>query len=145
MIGTSLSLYAWRAPSLDRPVGFKPFSRETFLLVNNILLCIAAGLIFLGTIYPLILDALNGSKISVGPPYFMTAFLIPMLPLLVAMGIGLHTAWGASVGAVARKLAVVGGVVVLCGVLVPPVIYGGNSLLTGVGVAAGAGCCSPPC
>ena len=137
VIGTALGLYAWRAPSLDRPVGFKPFSRESFLLVNNILLCIAAGLIFLGTIYPLVLDALDAGKISVGPPYFETAFLIPMLPLLVAVGIGMHTAWRtASAADVARKLRVPAAVAVVAGVLVPLVVYGGgNPALTVVGVA----------
>jgi len=140
VIGTALGLYAWRAPSLDRPVGFQPFSRESFLLVNNILLCIAAGLIFLGTIYPLVLDALDAGKISVGPPYFETAFLIPMLPLLLAVGVGMHTAWrGAKAADVASKLRVPAAVAVAAGVLVPPVFYGGgNGALTIAGVAAAA-------
>ena len=140
VIGTALGLYAWRAPSLDRPVGFKPFSRESFLLINNILLCIAAGLVFLGTIYPLVLEALDAGKISVGPPYFETAFLVPMLPLLVAVGVGMHTAWRSAVVAdVGRKLRLAGIVAVATGVLVPLVIYGGgNGLLTAVGVAAAA-------
>ena len=93
VIGVALGLYAWRAPSLDRAVGFSAFSRETFLLINNILLCVAAGLVLLGTLYPLVLDALNAGKISVGPPYFETVFLLPMLPLLFAVGVGMHTAW----------------------------------------------------
>ncbi len=139
VIGTALGLYAWRAPTLDRAVGFKPFSRESFLLVNNVLLCIAAGLIFLGTIYPLILDALDAGKISVGPPYFETAFLIPMLPLLVAVGVGMHTAWrSASTGDVGRKLRVPAAAAVLAGIAVPLLVYGGGGLLTmaGMGVAA---------
>jgi len=140
VIGTALGLYAWRAPSLDRPVGFKPFSRESFLLVNNILLCIAAGLVFLGTLYPLVLDALDAGKISVGPPYFETAFLIPMLPLLIAVGVGMHTAWrGASPSDVGRKLRVAGVLAVTLGLLVPLLVYGGgNGALTVVGVAAAA-------
>ena len=137
VIGTALGLYAWRAPTLDRPVGFKPFSRESFLLVNNILLCIAAGLIFLGTLYPLVLDALNEGKISVGPPYFETAFMIPMLPLLVAVGIGMHTAWrSAKTADVGRKLLIVGASAVLAGIGLPWLIYGGNGALTAAGVAA---------
>ncbi|MDH5255476.1 MAG: cytochrome c biogenesis protein CcsA, partial [Gammaproteobacteria bacterium] len=140
VIGTALGLYAWRAPSLDRAVGFRPFSRESFLLVNNILLCIAAGLIFLGTVYPLVLDALDAGKISVGPPYFETAFMIPMLPLLVAVGVGMHTAWrGASAADVARKLRIPAAIAVLSGILVPLVVYGGgNGALTVAGVAAAA-------
>ena len=140
VIGTALGLYAWRAPSLDRAVGFRPFSRESFLLVNNILLCIAAGLIFLGTVYPLVLDALDAGKISVGPPYFETAFMIPMLPLLVAVGVGMHTAWrGASAADVARKLRIPAAIAVLSGILVPLVVYGGgNGALRVAGVAAAA-------
>ena len=140
VIGTALGLYAWRAPSLDRPVGFKPFSRESFLLINNILLCIAAGLVFLGTVYPLVLEALDAGKISVGPPYFETAFLIPMLPLLIAVGVGMHTAWRSAVVAdVGRKLRLAGIVAVAVGVMVPLVVFGGgNGVLTAVGVAAAA-------
>jgi cytochrome c-type biogenesis protein CcmF len=140
VIGTALGLYAWRAPTLDKAVGFKPFSRESFLLVNNILLCIAAGLVFLGTLYPLVLDALDEGKISVGPPYFETAFLIPMLPLLVAVGVGMHTAWrSASVTDVGRKLRVIAVLAALIGLSVPFVVYGGgNGVLTVVGIAAAA-------
>lgn len=137
VIGTALALYAWRAPSLDRAVGFSPFSRETFLLVNNILLCIAAGLIFLGTIYPLVLDALDAGKISVGPPYFETAFLIPMLPLLAAVGIGMHTAWkSAGAADVGRKLRVPAVLALLCAIVVPFIYGGGSGLLTAAGLAA---------
>ncbi|MDP2322700.1 MAG: heme lyase CcmF/NrfE family subunit [Gammaproteobacteria bacterium] len=139
VIGTALGLYAWRAPSLDRPVGFKPFSRESFLLVNNILLCIAAGLILLGTLYPLVLEALDAGKISVGPPYFETAFIIPMLPLLIAVGIGMHTAWrSATASDVGRKLRGAALLAVALGILVPLVVYGGISALTVAGVTAGA-------
>ncbi len=138
VIGSALGLYAWRASSLDRPVGFKPFSRESFLLVNNVLLCIAAGLVFLGTVYPLVLEALDAGKISVGPPYFETAFLIPMFPLLVAVGVGMHTAWRSAIVAdVGRKLRLAGGLALAAGVLVPLAVYGGgNGVLTTVGVAA---------
>jgi cytochrome c-type biogenesis protein CcmF len=140
VVGVALGLYAWRAPSLDRPVGFQPFSRESFLLINNILLCIAAGLVFLGTIYPLVLDALDAGKISVGPPYFETAFLIPMLPLMVAVGVGMHTSWrGGSPADVGRKLWLAAAVSLALGVLVPLLVYGGgNGALTVAGVATAA-------
>ncbi|HHQ13589.1 MAG TPA: heme lyase CcmF/NrfE family subunit, partial [Chromatiales bacterium] len=65
VIGGALALYGWRAPTLDRQIGFRPLSRETFLLLNNILLSISAALILLGTIYPLVLDGFNLGKISV--------------------------------------------------------------------------------
>jgi cytochrome c-type biogenesis protein CcmF len=139
VIGAALGLYAWRAPRLDQAVGFKPFSRETFLVVNNILLCAAAGLIFLGTLYPLVLDAMNGGKISVGPPYFETAFIIPMLPLLAVLGVGMHTAWrSASAAEVGRRLRIPAALALVAGVAVPLAIYGGNSALTAAGVAAAA-------
>ncbi len=138
VIGGALSLYAWRAPGLDREVGFKPFSRETFMLLNNILLAAAAGLILLGTLYPLVLDAMNLGKISVGPPYFETVFIIPMLPLILMIGIGMHTVWrSASATAVLRRLRAAILVTVLAGVLIPVFIWGWNSLLTLVGFVAG--------
>ncbi len=138
VIGLALLLYAWRAPALDGNIGFRPFSRESFLLVNNILLCIAAALILLGTLYPLLLDALDKGKISVGPPYFETVFLLPMLPLLFAVGLGMHTAWrSASAAAVGRRLRWAVLASLLLGAGLSWLVYGGASLLTGVGVLAG--------
>jgi cytochrome c-type biogenesis protein CcmF len=138
VVGGALALFAWRAPTLDREIGFKPWSRETFLLINNILLVAAAVLILLGTLYPLILDALNQGKISVGPPYFNAVFIAPMLPLCVAVVLGMHTAWrSAEVSAVGRKLRWVALAAVLAGIAVPWWVYGGGSVLAGAGVAVG--------
>jgi cytochrome c-type biogenesis protein CcmF len=138
VIGGALTLYAWRAPSLDRAVGFRPVSRETFLLVNNILLSIAAGLILLGTVYPLVLDGFDLGKISVGPPYFDTVFLIPMLPLVLAVGVGMHTAWrSAEASALARKLRWPAAGAVVGGIALPLALFGSSSVLTGIGVIAG--------
>jgi len=137
VVGGALTLYAWRAPGLDRAVGFRPLSRETFLLINNLLLSISAGLILLGTIYPLILDGFNLGKISVGPPYFETAFLIPTLPLVLAVGVGMHTVWrSADAGALARKLRWPALFALVAGVAVPWIVYGSQSLLTATGVVA---------
>ena len=137
VIGVALGLYAWRAPTLDRAVGFSAFSRETFLLINNILLCVAAGLVLLGTLYPLVLDALNAGKISVGPPYFETVFLLPMLPLLVAVGVGMHTAWrSADSSVVARRLRIPAALAVFAGIAITLFVYGGKNVLTMVGIAA---------
>src|SRR6187455_1412200 len=69
-VGGSLALFAWRGPQLRARGGFEVTARESFLLFNNMLLLVAAGLILIGTLYPLFLDALNMGKISVGPPYF---------------------------------------------------------------------------
>ncbi|MEO1594338.1 MAG: heme lyase CcmF/NrfE family subunit [Pseudomonadota bacterium] len=93
VIGVALALYAWRAPGLDTPGGFQASSRETFLLINNVLLVIAAALILIGTLYPLFVDYFSGAKVSVGAPVFELAFVIPMLPLVALMGVGMHTTW----------------------------------------------------
>ena len=93
VVGGSLTLYAWRAPKVKGLGGFQLLSRETLLLSNNVLLVVATASVLLGTIYPLILDALNMGKLSVGPPYFNRVFVPIMLVLIVLMGIGPHTRW----------------------------------------------------
>jgi cytochrome c-type biogenesis protein CcmF len=92
-IGGSLTLYAWRAPKLYVPGGFEPFSREFFLLVNNVILVSVAGLVLWGTLSPLVYELLHIGKISVGPPVFAVMFLVPMLPLMIFLAIGMHSAW----------------------------------------------------
>jgi cytochrome c-type biogenesis protein CcmF len=93
VIGASLVLYAWRAPSVGLGQRFGSFSKESMLLLNNMLLVVAAGAVMLGTLYPLFLDAMGLGKISVGPPYFDTVFGLLMAPLLFAMAIGPLTHW----------------------------------------------------
>lgn len=94
VMGVALALYAWRAPALAQSGGgFKPFSRETFLLLNNILLVVAAAAVLLGTLYPLMLEALHLGKISVGPPYFNRVFLPLIVPLFLLIGIGPYVNW----------------------------------------------------
>ncbi len=92
-VGISLTLYAWRAPSVGRGGSFEGVSKESFLLMNNIILAVIAATILLGTLYPLFLDALGMGKISVGPPYFGTLFFYLMIPLLFALGIGPLARW----------------------------------------------------
>ena len=93
VIGASLLLYAWRAPSVGLGQRSGMLSKESMLLVNNILLVAACGGVLLGTMYPLFLDAMGGGKISVGPPYFDTVFTLMMAPLLLLMGIGPLMRW----------------------------------------------------
>ncbi|HEB56711.1 MAG TPA: heme lyase CcmF/NrfE family subunit [Gammaproteobacteria bacterium] len=93
VVGGSLALYAWRAPKVKGIGGFQLLSRETLLLSNNVLLVVATSSVLLGTVYPLVLDALDMGKISVGPPYFNRVFVPIMLVLLVLMGIGPHVRW----------------------------------------------------
>lgn len=94
VVGTSLWLYAWRASELGQGGGqFAPLSRETLLLVNNVLFSAAALAVLIGTLYPLALDVLREEKISVGPPYFGAVFLPLVLPAVALMGIGTMARW----------------------------------------------------
>ncbi len=92
-IGGSLSLYAWRAPTLKGGGLFAPISREGSLVLNNLLLATATTTVLLGTLYPLFMEALGGGKVSVGPPYFNATFIPLMLPMIAALGIGPMLAW----------------------------------------------------
>ena len=135
----ALALYAWRAPELDSDVGFSPLSRETFLLLNNVLLVVATTLVLMGTLAPLIVEMLNGGKISVGPPWFEIAFMVPMIPLVLLLGLGMHTAWRKqSTGPWIRLLRIPAIVAVLIGIVLPLFFYGRVSLLLVVGCAAAA-------
>ena len=92
-IGGSLLVYAWRAQLMESGGLFAPVSREGGLVLNNLLLATATATVLLGTLYPLGLEVLGGSKISVGAPYFNATFLPIMVPLLVAVPIGATLAW----------------------------------------------------
>ncbi|NBU88106.1 MAG: heme lyase CcmF/NrfE family subunit [Betaproteobacteria bacterium] len=93
VVGASLTLYAWRAPSVGLGARFGLLSRETLLLGNNVLLLVACAAVLLGTLYPLVLDALGLGKISVGPPYFDTVFVPLMAPVIFLMGVGPMARW----------------------------------------------------
>jgi cytochrome c-type biogenesis protein CcmF len=137
-IGGSLGLFAWRGPSLRTRGGFDVVSRESFILFNNLLLLVAAALILIGTLYPLFLDALNMGKISVGPPYFNVVFLIPTLPLLALLAVGMHSLWKkGKLEDVSRPVLLMLAVSVAFGVLVPVFAYGGFHLMASVGLALG--------
>jgi len=84
-IGGSLALFALRAPALKSGGLFQPISREGALVLNNLLLTTACATVFLGTLYPLFVEAFGGAKLSVGAPYFNATFLPIMAPLVVAM------------------------------------------------------------
>ena len=105
VIGGSLVLYAWRAPQVGFGARFSALSRESLLLANNVLLVVAMATVLLGTLYPLVLDALGLGKISVGPPYFDTVFVPLMAPLVFLMGVGPLARWQqAEVPDLARRL-----------------------------------------
>ena len=91
--GGSLILYAIRAPNLQSGGLFSPISREGSLVLNNLLLTTAATVVILGTLYPLILDALGGGKVSVGPPFYKATFIPLMFPVLIACVVGAMLSW----------------------------------------------------
>lgn len=93
VIGGSLLLYALRAPSDDSGAPFAASSRETLLLFNNLLLTSACAMVLLGTLYPLLADALDLGKLSVGPPYFALLFTLLMTPLVLLLPFGPLTRW----------------------------------------------------
>ncbi len=92
-VGGALLLYALRASAMTSSANYAPVSREGFLLANNVLLCVAAGVVLTGTLYPLIIDALGLGKLSVGPPYFEAAFVPVILPMVLLMGFGPFARW----------------------------------------------------
>ncbi len=93
VIGSSLLLFAIRAPSVGLGGGFGLLSRETALLGNNVLLAVATSAVLLGTLYPLFLDALGMGKISVGAPYFDSVFVPLMTPVAFLMAVGPFVRW----------------------------------------------------
>lgn len=93
LIGGALLLYAVRAPALKVEGLFAPISRETALIINNLLLTTATATVFVGTLYPLVLDALDGAKISVGAPFYNLTFIPIMAPLLLLIPFGPMLGW----------------------------------------------------
>ncbi len=104
-VGIGLSLFAWRAPQLMRPAGFAAASRESFLVLNNLGLAVAAGTVLIGTLYPLLIEAVAGELISVGPAFFNLTFAPLMAAVLIAVPIAPLLAWRkGDVGAAIRYL-----------------------------------------
>ena len=105
VIGTSLALFAWRAPKVGLGGRFALLSRESLLLTNNVLLVVACASVLLGTLYPMVIDAFGAGKLSVGPPYFNSVFAPLMIPALFLMGVAPFARWKqASVAELARTL-----------------------------------------
>ncbi|HZR68703.1 MAG TPA: heme lyase CcmF/NrfE family subunit [Burkholderiales bacterium] len=138
VIGGSLLLYVWRAPKIGLGGGFETVSRESFLLLNNVMLAAAAGSVLLGTLYPLALDAMGLGKISVGPPYFETVFVPLMAPALFLMGIGPLARWKkAELPELAKRLRWAFGASVVAALLLP-LALGRWSALVALGLALAA-------
>ncbi|UCV18820.1 heme lyase CcmF/NrfE family subunit [Ferribacterium limneticum] len=138
VIGTSLALFAWRAPKVGLGGRFGLVSRESLLLTNNVLLVVACATVLLGTLYPLLIDALGVGKISVGPPYFNAVFVPVMAPVLFLMGIAPFARWKeASISEITRTVrwAMIAAAVVAIAL---PLVYGQWSALTALGILLAA-------
>jgi cytochrome c-type biogenesis protein CcmF len=138
VIGGALTLYAWRAPGLRSNAGFELTSRESFLLFNNILLVIAAAVIFGGTMAPMVSDALGQGALSVGPQYFNPTFLLPTLPLLALVSVGMHASWKrGNLSRTQRPVLATLALVVALTLAVWMGAYGTGSLMLPVGLGLG--------
>ena len=138
VVGSSLLLFAWRAPKVGLGGKFSLVSRESALLANNVLLVVAAASVLLGTLYPLFLDALGLGKISVGPPYFDAVFIPIMAPAMFLMGIGPIARWKkSSVPEIAVRLKWA-FVVALISALLIPFVMGDWSILVSFGLLMAA-------
>jgi cytochrome c-type biogenesis protein CcmF len=120
VIGGSLILFAWRSPRVGLGGAFNVISREAMLLMNNVLLVVAAASVLLGTLYPLALDALGLGKISVGPPYFESVFVPLMVPALLLIGVGPIARWkNASLPELAVRLRWAAGASIIVALVLP--------------------------
>ncbi|KAA3619129.1 MAG: hypothetical protein DWQ08_15790 [Proteobacteria bacterium] len=138
VVGGSLALYAWRAPTLRGTGQFDTVSRESGILINNILLLIAAVCILLGTLFPLFMDALGLGKYSVGPPYFNKIFVPLMAPLGALVGIGALIRWKRDrIQRLGRPLLAVLTFSVVAGFLYPLSEFGDYSLGAAFGMTLG--------
>jgi cytochrome c-type biogenesis protein CcmF len=138
VIGSSLALFAWRAPKVGLGGRFGLVSRESLLLTNNVLLVVACASVLLGTLYPLLIDAIGAGKISVGPPYFDAVFAPLMVPALFLMGVGPFARWKeANAAELIRTLrwAFAAAIVVA---IVLPFVYGSWKPLTALGILLAA-------
>jgi cytochrome c-type biogenesis protein CcmF len=138
VVGSSLTLFAWRAPRVTLGGRMALVSRESFLLANSVLLVVATAAVLLGTIYPLIIDALNLGKLSVGPPYFNAVFAPLLVPVVFLMIPGSIARWReARVAEMAHQLrfTAAGALAVA---LVWPYFLGGWSAGTVLGLFLGA-------
>ncbi|WP_430421025.1 heme lyase CcmF/NrfE family subunit [Phenylobacterium sp.] len=142
--GVGFTLFAWRAPTLSQGGMFAPISRESALVMNNILLAAATATVLLGTLYPLIREAMTGEAISVGPPYFNLTFTPLMVALLVLVPAGPLLAWkrGDAGGLIQRlwvALLIAAGAGLLTIALVSPKkAFGAAGVALGAWLIAGA-------
>ncbi|MBT8147686.1 MAG: heme lyase CcmF/NrfE family subunit, partial [Gammaproteobacteria bacterium] len=134
-LGGSLVLYAIRAPLIKNESSFSAVSREVFLLINNILLVVASASVLLGTLFPMVYQAITDGMISIGPPYFNAIFVPLMAILAIALGIGPISRWkNTSVAHLRKQLTLVALASIALGIIVPLVVTLEFSLSVTIGV-----------
>jgi len=120
VIGSSLTIFMWRAPRIGLGASFDAVSRESMLLANNVLLVVAMAAVLLGTLYPLVLDVMDAGKISVGPPYFNAVFYPLLAPALFLIGVAPLARWQKSpIPELATRLTWAAAVAVVASIAVP--------------------------
>ncbi|MDA1371173.1 MAG: heme lyase CcmF/NrfE family subunit [Proteobacteria bacterium] len=138
-VGGALLLYAFRAPLMKSEFGFDVVSREIFILINNVILVVAAASIFLGTIFPMVYQALTNDLISIGPPYFNAIFVPLMILLVLFLGVGPLSRWKrTSTAYLLQQLTRVAGASLVIGVILPLIILLEFSFAATVSVALAA-------
>ena len=136
LTGGALALYALRANTLRGAQGFRFMSREGGLILNNILLIIATATVFLGTFYPLLIDAIMNEKITVGKPYFDLTFAPIMILLIGFMGFGPLLKWRGNTAKMLKKFAVRAAVIII--VIWSLFAVFGKTIFGGMGLALAA-------
>ncbi|MFC6197019.1 heme lyase CcmF/NrfE family subunit [Ponticaulis profundi] len=140
--GGALILYAVRAGKIASTTSFDALSREGGLVMNNLLLCIATATVFIGTFYPLLIDALTSEKLTVGPPYFNLTFAPIMAGLIVFMAVGPLLKWRTDKPArlVRPLLYILGAIViaVIATLVLGKAIWGIGGMALAAALAAGA-------
>ncbi|HEY9513821.1 MAG TPA: heme lyase CcmF/NrfE family subunit [Rhodanobacter sp.] len=136
VIGGSLLLYALRAPKVAHGKPFKVLSRETALLIGNLMFVVAAAMVLLGTLFPLIGDALALGRVSVGPPYFGLLFPLLMAPAVLLMPFGPFLRWGQGEPAVVKSILLrVGIAAVACAIIAAFFVEGQFKAMLGTAAA----------
>ncbi len=136
IIGGSFALFAWRGPQLAGGGLFQPISREGGLLLNNLLLTTAAATVLLGTLYPLMLEAVTGDKVTVGPPFFNAVFIPLMVPLIAALAVGPLLPWKrGDLGAALKRLWVAAAAAIIAAIVVWTRDSGTIVAIVGIGLA----------
>jgi cytochrome c-type biogenesis protein CcmF len=138
VIGASLLIYAFRANTVMNKANFSFLSREMMLMLNNVFLAVIMLTVLMGTLYPLIIDALDFGKISVGAPYFNQMFVILVSPLLFLMGIGPHCLWkNIGLDILMQRLRIIALLAIFLSLGLPASISNASVSITNLGIMLG--------